>query len=94
MAPSAPIYIIGHRNPDGIAIDSEGRIWVGCPFVSEFVRLDRSGSIDLVIETPGLWAVSCAVGEANDELWCGVVRTTIEDYKQGRAEGAILRWRA
>jgi sugar lactone lactonase YvrE len=83
---------LGHRNPDGLAIDGEGRIWVGCPFVSEFVRVNSQGAIDCTVEVPGLWAVSCAVGDDGD-LWCGVVRTSIEEYKVGRAEGAIMRWR-
>lgn len=85
---------LGHRNPDGISIDGAGRIWIGCPFVSEFVRVNQSGVIDLAISVPGLWAVSCAVGASDDELWCGVVRTTIEEYKHGYAEGMVMRWRA
>jgi sugar lactone lactonase YvrE len=84
---------LAHRNPDGISIDRAGNIWVGCPFVSEFVRVNAAGEVDLTVPVPGLWAVSCAVGASDGELWCGVVRTTIEDYKQGRAEGAIMRWR-
>ena len=85
---------LGPRSPDGISLDSRGRLWVGCPFSSEFVRLDAQGHVDHVVAIPGLWAVSCAVGASDDELWCGVARTSIEDYKQGRASGSILRWRA
>jgi sugar lactone lactonase YvrE len=84
---------LGARNPDGLAIDRLGRIWVGCPFVSEFVRVDQQGTIDRVVEVPGLWAVSCAIGQTDEDLWCGVVRTSIDEYKDGRAHGAILRWR-
>lgn len=85
---------LGERSPDGVSLDSQGRLWVGCPFTSEFIRLDVSGRVDRVVVVPGLWAVSCAVGRSDDELWCGVVQTSIEDYKQGRASGSILRWRA
>jgi sugar lactone lactonase YvrE len=82
---------LGQRMPDGLSMDSRGRLWVGSPFTSEFVRLNTAGAIDEVVETPGRWAVSCAVGD-NDDLYCGTVRTTIEDYKQGKSSGAIERW--
>ena len=83
---------LGHRMPDGLSMDRQGRLWFGSPFSSEFVRLDTSGAIDEIVPTPGRWAVSCAVGDNDDELYCGTVRTTIEDYKQGQASGSIERW--
>jgi sugar lactone lactonase YvrE len=83
---------LGTRTPDGLSIDRQGRVWFGSPFSSEFVRLDASGKMDEIIEVPGRWAVSCAVGERDDELYCGTVKTDIEQYKQGRGQGAIERW--
>jgi sugar lactone lactonase YvrE len=77
--------------PDGLSMDRRGRLWFGSPFTSEFVRLDTTGAIDEIVPTPGRWAVSCAVGD-DDDLYCGTVRTTIDDYKQGKASGAIERW--
>lgn len=83
---------LNHRMPDGVSLDSRGYLWFGSPFTSEFVRLDLSGKVDAVIPIPGRWAVSCAVGDNPNELYCGVVETTLEDYKQGKAVGAIERW--
>lgn len=84
---------LGMRSPDGISLDRSGRLWVASPFTSEFVRFTPAGEEDLVVETPGMWAVTCAVGASDDELWCAVVETTVEDYKQGHARGSIRLWR-
>lgn len=80
-----------HRSPDGLCTDSRGRLWVGCPFTAEFIRLDDAGSIDRIIAIPGRWTITCAVGASDEELWLGAVDTTIEDYKRGRSRGEILR---
>lgn len=86
---------IGERSPDGIALDGRGRLWVACPFSSEFIRLDDGGAIDTVLTVPdNAWAVTCAVGENDDELWCAVVATSFDDYLQGRAKGSIGLWRS
>lgn len=84
---------LGVRSPDGIALDSQGRLWVSSPFTSEFVRLDPAGQVDRIVTVPGLWAVSCAVGATDEELWCAVVETSIEAYKKGHASGSIRLWR-
>lgn len=84
---------LGMRSPDGIAIDRMQRLWVASPFTSEFVRFTPAGEIDKIVEVPGLWAVTCTVGATDQDLWCAVVETTIEDYKQGRAKGSIRLWR-
>lgn len=84
---------LGMRSPDGISIDRAGRLWVACPFSSEFVRLDAGGAVERVVSVPGFWAVTCAVGASDGELWCALVETTIEDYKRGHAKGSIALWR-
>jgi sugar lactone lactonase YvrE len=94
LGPGRTYGDIGPRSPDGIALDSQGRLWVASPFSSEFIRLGRDGVIDTVVQVPGgAWAVACAVGESDDELWCAVVDTTIEDYQQGRSKGSVKLWR-
>jgi sugar lactone lactonase YvrE len=91
---SAQTFVeLGTRSPDGIALDRQGRLWVACPFTSEFIRFTASGEIDRIVTVPGLWAVACAVGKCDEELWCAVVETSIEDYKQGRSTGSIRLWR-
>lgn len=84
---------IGQRSPDGIALDSKGRLWVASPFSSEFVRLGCDGVIDEVVQVPaGSWAVACAIGDSDDELWCAIVETSIADYLQGHAKGSVRLW--
>jgi sugar lactone lactonase YvrE len=80
-----------HRSPDGLSMDSRGRLWIGCPFTSEFIRLNEAGEIDEVVTIPDRWTVTCAVGASDRELWLGTVETTIEDYKRGRSRGEIRR---
>jgi sugar lactone lactonase YvrE len=92
LGPRRTYVDLGHRNPDGIALDHRGRLWIGCPYTSEFIRVDGVGVIDAVIEVPNRWAVTCAVGDSDEELWCAVVDTSNEQYRQGRAHGAIHRW--
>lgn len=83
---------LGEYSPDGIAIDSKDRIWIGCPFAGKFIRVDASGKIDDSIEVPGVWNVACAMGDNDDELWLAVSETSIEDYLDGRSRGSIRLW--
>jgi sugar lactone lactonase YvrE len=85
---------LGDHKPDGISIDRQGRLWIGAIFSSKFLRLDTAGKIDREIETGGLWAVTCAVGETDDELWCGVVEATLESHNNATSRGSIMRWHA
>jgi sugar lactone lactonase YvrE len=49
-------------SPDGICLDEEGALWVACPFVERFVRLERGGTVKDVIEVSGRRAIACALG--------------------------------
>lgn len=94
LGPERTYVDLGERWPDGISLDSRGRLWVSSLFTSEFIRIGRDGAIDEVVQVPGGgWAVTCAVGDSDDELWCAVVETTVEDFQQGRAKGSIRLWR-
>ena len=50
------------RRPDGICLDASGAVWVGSFATEEFLRVREGGEIIEIIETPGRWAVSCALG--------------------------------
>ena len=50
---------------DGICMDSDGGVWVACPFVGEFRRVDAAGNLTDVIAIPpegGNYCVDAALG--------------------------------
>lgn len=49
---------------DGLCVDSEGAVWVTCPFSSEVRRITPDGTVTdrVSTATPGHWVVSCALG--------------------------------
>jgi sugar lactone lactonase YvrE len=81
---------LGERAPDGICMDVSGAVWAACPFAGEFVRVAEGGEILQVVEVPGRWAVTVALGgRERDTLFCATARTTLEDFHRGRASAAI-----
>ena len=90
-------------HPDGLCCDADGNIWVAGLYAGVFVQLNPQGRIQRIIEVPGRWAVSCALGDAMGDapgddlggatgarLFCSVV--TVQqpnDLKTGRATAAI-----
>jgi len=47
--------------PDGICLDSQGRLWVADPTGSRVVRVESDGSIEVMVEFPGLHPLAVAV---------------------------------
>jgi sugar lactone lactonase YvrE len=82
------------RKPDGLCLDPSGAVWVCCPFTSEFLLVDDAGVIRAQRQTPGSWAVACALGGANsDELFVLTADVTLETFQQGGGSGAIRGYR-
>ena len=50
------------RHPDGICMDAEGAVWVGCFLSCEFVRVLDGGEITHRVPTGESWAVAPALG--------------------------------
>jgi sugar lactone lactonase YvrE len=85
---------LGDRAPDGVCMDVSGAVWAACPFASEFVRVAEGGEILDVVEVPGRWAVTVALGgQHGDTLFCATAQTTLEEYHAGRASAAIEKLR-
>lgn len=81
---------LGERSPDGICLDAENAVWVGCPFAHEFVRVAEGGEILDLVETPGSWAITCALGgDDGRTLFCATSETTLEEFHDGHYHGAI-----
>ncbi len=53
---------LGERTPDGIALDSEGAIWVASMETGEFLRVKEGGEVTNVIDLDGRHAAACAIG--------------------------------
>jgi len=53
---------LGERTPDGICLDVEGAVWVGCTNTAEFIRVLDGGEITDRVTTDGSWAVAPALG--------------------------------
>lgn len=81
---------LGHRAPDGLAIDAEGAIWVATFDTGEVVRVREGGEVLQVVKTGGAWATACALGGPNGHtLYCAVADTDIARARQGRSTGWI-----
>jgi sugar lactone lactonase YvrE len=48
--------------PDGICLDAEGALWVGCPWANKAVRIAEGGEILDSISFPGRWVTACGLG--------------------------------
>ena len=53
---------LGERAPDGICMDVEGGVWVGCFLSGEFVRVLDGGEITDRVPVGESWAVAPALG--------------------------------
>lgn len=53
---------LGARHPDGICVDVEGGVWVGCFLSGEFVRVLEGGEITHLVDVGDSWAVAPALG--------------------------------
>ena len=68
------------RHPDGMAIDANGEVWFGSPITHEFVRVRDGGEVTATIETPGCWAIACAMGGVDgDVLYAVTGRNSVEN---------------
>lgn len=83
-----------HRHPDGLCVDAEGGVWVGCYDTGEFLRLVAGGAITHRIEIDRGWAVAPALGGHDGRtLYLVVDETTHEGLLAGNSTGRILRAR-
>ena len=78
------------RHPDGLCLDGEGAVWVGCYDTSEFLRVREGGAVlDRVAVSSG-WAVAPALGGPDGRtLHLVIDETTHDDLLAGRSTGRI-----
>lgn len=84
----------GGRQPDGLCVDVEGGVWVGCYSTGEFLRVLDGGTVTHRVAVDGGWAVAPALGGADGRtLYMIVDDTTIEALLAGESTGWILQTR-
>jgi sugar lactone lactonase YvrE len=80
---------LGERQPDGICVDSEGGIWVGCFNTGEFLRVLEGGKVTDVIAFEG-HAVACTFGGPHkNQLYCTVYLGSIDELVAGKRKAAV-----
>lgn len=47
--------------PDGLCLDNEGGLWTARWSAGKVIRLDSSGKIDVEINLPNSWNVTCCI---------------------------------
>lgn len=79
--------------PDGLAVDSEGGVWVAFYGGSAVRRYSPDGRVDAVLELPVTQVTACTFGGAAlDELYITTSRENLPDGEQPAA-GSIFRAR-
>jgi sugar lactone lactonase YvrE len=81
---------LAHRQPDGICVDAEGLIWVGCFNTGEFIRVEEGGKVRDVLTFEGR-AVSCTLGGPDGKnLYCTVYQGTVDDISAKKRRGQLF----
>ena len=82
------------RHPDGLCIDAEGGVWVGCYDTGEFLRVIAGGTVTHRITVDHGWAVAPALGGADGRtLYLIVDDATHEGLMRGESAGRVLQAR-
>lgn len=80
--------------PDGMAVDTEGFLWVALPSHGEVRRYSPAGALDGVIRFPVRRVTSCCFGGRNlDELYVTSARDRSTEPGRPPSGGAIYRCR-
>ena len=93
-APSVFADLGPERYPDGLCVDVEGGVWVGCVSTGEFLRVLAGGTVTHRVPIDRGWAVAPALGGADGRtLYMVIDDTTYEDLVKGESTGWIVQAR-
>jgi sugar lactone lactonase YvrE len=82
------------RHPDGLCVDAEGGVWVGCYDTQEFLRVVAGGAVTHRVAIEGGWAIAPALGGADGRtLYMVIDDTTEEGLMKGESSGWITQAR-
>jgi sugar lactone lactonase YvrE len=78
------------RHPDGLCVDVEGAVWVGCYDSGEFLRVRDGGEVTHRVEVSRGWAVAPALGGSDRRtLYMIIDETTHGGIARGESNGRI-----
>jgi sugar lactone lactonase YvrE len=93
-APSVFADLGPQRHPDGLCVDVEGGVWVGCYDTGEFLRVVAGGTVTHRVEIENGWAIAPALGGADGRtLYMVIDQTTLEGLVAGESKGWIMQAR-
>jgi sugar lactone lactonase YvrE len=93
-APSVFADLGTHHHPDGLCVDVEGGVWVGCYDSGEFLRVIAGGTVTHRVAVEDGWAVAPALGGADGRtLYMVIDETTHEGLVKGESKGWIMQAR-
>jgi sugar lactone lactonase YvrE len=82
------------RHPDGLCVDIQGGVWVGCYDSGEFLRVVAGGTVTHRVAIDHGWAVAPALGGTDGRtLYMIVDETTHENMARGESKGWIMQAR-
>lgn len=77
-------------HPDGLAVDADGAVWVGCYLEGKFVRVLEGGDITDEITTGDRWATGVELGGPNGStLFLCSADTDVQRFFRGDSRGRI-----
>jgi len=78
---------------DGLAVDSQRRIWVSSILTHEFLQVEEGGAVLTRVTTPGRLAVDCVVDGRSDEVLYISTSNSIQPAETKGRLGTIQRVR-
>jgi sugar lactone lactonase YvrE len=82
------------RHPDGLCVDVEGGVWVGCFDTGEFLRVIEGGTITHRVEIDRGWAIAPALGGPDGRtLYMVIDDTTFEGLVTGDSTAWVMHAR-
>jgi sugar lactone lactonase YvrE len=92
--PSVFADLGAQRHPDGLCVDIDGGVWVGCYDTCEFLRVVAGGIVTHRVAIDAGWAVAPALGGVDGRtLYMMVDDTTQEGLVTGESTGWIMQAR-
>ncbi|MDT5183757.1 MAG: hypothetical protein QOI29_1915 [Mycobacterium sp.] len=92
--PSVFADLGANRHPDGLCVDAEGGVWVGCYDTGEFLRVVAGGTVTHRVEIDRGWAIAPALGGVDGRtLYMVIDETTLEGLVTGESKGWIMQAR-
>jgi sugar lactone lactonase YvrE len=93
-APSVFADLGPDRQPDGLCVDIEGGVWVGCVAAAEFLRVVAGGAITHRVPVDRGWAIAPALGGCDGRtLYMVVNHTSADGIMKRESTGQVLQSR-